>query len=157
VAREIERKFLLRDAAWRAEVARSVNIIQGYLATTEGCSVRVRIADGQAAINLKSATLGVSRTEFDYPIPVADARYILRHLCALPPIEKVRHLVYRGRHTWEIDEFGGANHGLLLAEIELDDPAEAFDPPAWLGDEVSHDPRYYNTCLAQTPYQSWSR
>ena len=155
MATEIERKFLLVSDAWRKAAAPGVHYRQGYLANNDSCSVRARIAGDTAYLNLKSATLGVSRTEFDYPIPVADAQVMLETLCAKPLIEKTRYLVQYGRHTWEIDEFEGENAGLVVAEIEIAREDEAFERPAWLGEEVSHDPRYYNVCLVKHPYKDW--
>ena len=100
-------------------------------------------------------TLGVTRTEFDYAIPEDDARDMLQSLCMQPLIDKTRHYVrYRG-HTWEIDEFAGANTGLVVAELELKSEDDAFEQPPWLGQEVSHDPRYYNVCLVEHPYKNW--
>lgn len=153
---EIERKFLLRDSSWRAAVSGSKDIIQGYLANTERGSIRVRLEGDSASLNLKSMTLGVTRSEFDYPIPAAEARVILETLCMQPLIEKTRHYVEFGGCTWEIDEFRGGNAGLVVAELELDHPDQAFAPPPWLGREVSDDPRYYNVCLVEHPYQVWA-
>jgi adenylate cyclase len=152
---EIERKFLLRSDGWRQQVRLSTHLRQGYLNNEQHCSVRVRIAGDQAWLNLKGVTLGAQRLEFEYAIPLADAHRMLDTLSCKPLIEKTRHLVDVGRHTFEIDEFEGENAGLIVAEIELDDPDEPFEKPAWLGAEVTDDPRYYNTCLAEHPYQHW--
>ncbi len=152
---EIERKFLLQDASWRGEVERSVSMRQGYLASEAGCSVRVRLEGDAARLNIKSATLGVQRLEFEYAIPADDAAAMLTALCGTRVLDKVRHYVRHADHTWEIDEFSGANSGLVVAEIELDRPDEAFARPAWLGAEVSDDPRYYNVCLIEHPYSAW--
>ena len=154
---EIERKFLLKDESWRDLVDKSINIIQGYLANTGRSSIRIRLSDDQASLNIKGMTLGVTRSEYDYPIPVEEARSLLKELCMEPLIEKTRHyLVHRG-HTWEIDEFAGENAGLIVAEIELADPREEFAVPGWLGKEVSDDPRYYNVCLLRHPYSAWKK
>ncbi len=155
MATEIERKFLVVNDSWRACASPGVNLCQGYLARNGPCSVRVRIAGERANVNLKSATLGISRTEFEYEVPLSDARVMLDTLCHRPLIEKTRYLVTHAGHVWEIDEFAGDNAGLTVAEIELDDPHEAFDQPAWAGEEVSHDTRYYNSCLAEHPYKDW--
>lgn len=152
---EIERKFLLRSDAWRQQVRASTRIRQGYLNHEQRCSVRVRIAGADAWLNLKGVTLGARRLEFEYAIPLADAEHLLDTLTCKPLIEKTRHLVDAGRHTFEIDEFAGDNQGLIVAEIELDDPDEPFEKPGWLGAEVTEDPRYYNTCLATHPYKDW--
>jgi adenylate cyclase len=155
MATEIERKFLLLDDGWRSAVRDSDDIVQGYLANTERGSIRVRLSGVQASLNLKSMTLGVTRSEFDYPIPAADARVILQSLCMRPLIEKTRHHVPFAGHDWEIDEFRGDNAGLIVAELELRHPDEHFTPPPWLGDDVSGDPRYYNVNLIDHPYRSW--
>ncbi len=156
MALEIERKFLLRSDAWQQNVSRSVRIRQGYLNQARQCSVRVRSAEGRGWLNIKSATIGAQRHEYEYEIPFADAEEMLDKLCLRPLIEKVRHFVKYGDHTWEIDVFEGDNQGLMVAEIELNDPAETFDRPAWIGQEVTDDPRYYNTCLVRHPYKDWS-
>ncbi len=152
---EIERKFLVRDDGWRRRADRGTEIRQGYLAGSEAASVRVRIAAGRAALNIKSATLGVRRLEYDYPIPLPDAEQMLERLCMKPLIEKRRYRVPVGDHIWEVDLFHGANEGLILAEIELAREDEPFLLPDWAGEEVSHDPRYYNTCLVSHPYREW--
>lgn len=155
MATEIERKFLLRDDSWRAAVQGSVKMIQGYLANTERGSVRVRLAGDRATLNLKSMTLGVTRSEYDYAIPAADAQSILDSLCLRPLIEKTRHHVHWGGLLWEIDEFHGENAGLVVAELELSHAQQDFARPPWLGPEVSDDPRYYNVCLVEHPYRAW--
>ncbi len=155
MAHEIERKFLLKDDSWRGAVRRSERYRQGYLANTERCSVRVRIADDRAWLNLKSATLGVQRREYEYAIPPEEAEEILEHLCQRPFIEKVRHFVEYQGHTWEIDEFEGDNAGLVVAEIELEQEQQKIPLPPWVGKEVSDDRRYYNACLIEHPYSTW--
>lgn len=152
---EIERKFLLASAAWRREVRHSERIVQGYLANTERASIRVRLADGQAQINIKSMTLGAVRAEFDYPVPAADARILLDQLCLRPLIEKLRHHVQHAGMHFEIDEFGGDNAGLVVAELELDSEQQDFVRPDWLGAEVTDDSRYYNVSLLEHPYRDW--
>ncbi|KJV34642.1 CYTH domain-containing protein [Luteibacter yeojuensis] len=159
---EIERKYLLASDAWRAQVERSEPIAQGYLvamaaiaAGHAASSVRVRISGAQAWLNIKSATLGIQRQEYEYPIPLDDARHMLDTL-ADGVLEKVRHHVMVDGAHFEIDEFGGANQGLVVAEIELE-AADATHPvPAWLGAEVSDQPRYYNVNLIDRPYSTWS-
>ncbi len=152
---EIERKFLLRDDSWRNAVSSSRDIVQGYLANTDRGSIRVRLEDDNASLNLKSMTLGVTRSEFDYPIPAAEASVILETLCMRPLIEKTRHHVEFDGCTWEIDEFRGENAGLVVAELELAHQDQSFTAPPWLGQEVSDDPRYYNVCLVEHPYCDW--
>lgn len=156
MAMEIEHKFLLANDDWRALVSHSADYKQGYLNSDQTSSVRVRIAGHQAWLNIKSATLGTQRHEFEYEIPVADAQYIIGELCHKPLIEKTRYFVPAGKHLWEIDEFAGDNAGLIVAEIELSAPGEAFEKPAWLGKEVTDDVRYYNNQLSQQPYLTWS-
>lgn len=155
MAIEIERKFLLSDASWRQDVQRAERMLQGYLAGNDECSVRVRISGGDARLNIKSATLGIERLEFEYPLPLADAEQMLRALCGTRTLEKTRHYLRYGAHVWEIDEFSGANAGLVVAELELDLADEHFDRPPWLGAEVSDDPRYYNSRLVEHPYSQW--
>jgi adenylate cyclase len=156
MATEIERKFLVLNDKWKSGVNTELRIVQGYLATNEYSSTRIRIQDDQANINIKSATLGVSRTEFEYAIPVDDAQLMIDDLCIKPVIEKTRYIVKHMQHTWEIDVFSGDNEGLIVAEIELLSPDEAFEKPSWLGKEVSHDKRYYNVCLIENPYKTWN-
>lgn len=155
MATEIERKFLVRDDTWRAQAAPGIFYRQGYMSSTPASSIRVRCGGGQGFINLKSATLGVTRKEYDYPIPESDANEMLDMFCTGPLIEKTRYLVKHGGHVWEVDVFAGDNEGLVVAEIELDDADEFFALPGWAGEEVSHDPRYYNVCLVSHPYKNW--
>jgi adenylate cyclase len=152
---EIERKFLVTGDAWRAEAVRAERYAQGYLAGNERSSVRVRVADDRAWLNIKGATLGVERLEFEYAVPLDEAREMLSRLCVGHRVEKTRHFVPAGAHTWEIDVFEGDNAGLVVAEIELSQPDEAFARPEWLGAEISEDPRYYNVYLAEHPYSGW--
>jgi adenylate cyclase len=155
VAREIERKFLVTDDGWRG-LAPAVDYRQGYLPAT-GATVRVRIAGEQGFLTIKGPTQGIGRAEFEYPIPVADARELLDTLCSRPQIEKRRHKIPVGRHVWEVDEFLGENAGLVVAEIEVSDESEPFEKPSWVGEEVSHDRRYANSSLAERPYKTWRR
>lgn len=155
MATEIERKFLLKNDAWREEADAGVRMRQGYLIGAAKASVRVRISGDKAYLNIKSATLGVQRQEYEYAIPVHDADELLDTLCEQPLIEKTRYHVQHGDHTWEVDVFAGDNQGLIVAEIELSDADEDFERPLWLGEEVSHDTRYYNVCLVKHPYKDW--
>ena len=152
---EIERKFLLQSDAWRAEVRDSVRLVQGYLARSECSAIRVRIKGETAELNIKQALDGIHRLEYEYPIPLADAREMLDQVALRPLIEKTRHHVVRAEHLWEIDEFDGENKGLILAEIELSSADEVFQRPRWLGEEVSHDKRYYNSNLIRLPFKQW--
>ncbi len=159
---EIERKFLLASDAWRTEVSRSQRLVQGYLvsaaAVTSGAarsSVRVRIGGDQAWLNIKSSNLGLARQEYEYEVPLADAEAMLARLCD-GVVEKIRHYVAHANHEFEVDEFFGANDGLVVAELELDSVDEAYERPAWLGQEVSSLPRYYNLNLIAHPYSAWN-
>lgn len=154
---EIERKFLLKDESWRSEADAGIHFRQGYLLGAKHASVRVRIEGEEANLNIKGATLGVRRQEYEYTIPYSEAQELLDTLCDKPLIEKRRYTVRHGAHLWEIDVFEGDNAGLVVAEIELHDENEPFERPAWLGEEVSADPRYYNVMLAKHPYKEWSR
>jgi adenylate cyclase len=159
---EIERKFLLAGEGWRALVERSEPIAQGYLVAMASIaaghaksSVRVRISGEKAWLNIKSATLGIERQEYEYPIPLDDARHMLDTL-ADGVLEKVRHHVMLDGAHFEIDEFGGANQGLVVAEIELEAADAAYPTPAWLGAEVSDQVRYYNVNLIDRPFSTWT-
>ena len=161
MAIEIERKFLLRDARWRTQIVRSRRFVQGYLvgaaAPAPGAaraSVRVRVAEADAWLNIKSARTTIEREEFEYPIPRADAERMLARLCG-PIVEKIRHDVPVDGFVFEVDEFLGANAGLVVAEIELPAADAVFPQPAWLGREVSRDARYLNVQLAEYPYSTW--
>jgi CYTH domain-containing protein len=118
-------------------------------------TVRVRIAGDRAFLTLKGATTGITRLEFEYEIPVGDADTLLTELCQAPLIEKTRYRIPIGNHTWEVDEFWGDNAGLIVAEVELKSADEPIELPAWVGQEVSNDPRYYNANLVQHPYCTW--
>jgi len=153
VAEEIERKFLVRGEAWRAEAVATA-FRQGYLSTVKERTVRVRVVGEHGYLTVKGITVGATRAEFEYDIPVDEAEALLR-LCEQPIIEKTRHTVeYRGLH-WEIDEFEGANRGLIVAEVELADAEAGFARPEWIGDEVTDDPRYFNSNLVAHPYTVW--
>ncbi len=157
MALEIEHKFLLANDDWRTEVQSSVYYKQAYLSSSPTSSIRVRISDSQAWLNLKSATIGNHRLEFEYEIPLVDADTIITELCVKPWIEKQRHFIARDGHVWEIDEFFGDNAGLIVAEIELLQIDESFAKPSWIGVEVTHDLRYYNNNLAKHPFKDWNK
>lgn len=156
MATEIERKFLLVSDAWRALISRSESFRQGYLSSSKRASVRVRIADNTATLNIKGMTLGIQRPEYEYEIPLLDATELLDQLCERPLIEKTRHFIEFGGKLWEIDEFHGDNAGLIVAEVELDAPDDVIPMPHWAGADVSHLERYYNVRLTQYPYSQWS-
>jgi adenylate cyclase len=128
---------------------------QGYLVADPVRTVRVRIEGQRAVITIKSKSTGASRGEWEYEIPVPDAAELLDRLCEQPLVEKVRHRIDYAGHTWEVDEFQGENAGLVVAEIELGSEDEAFDKPDWIGQEVTGDPRYYNSSLIRFPYSKW--
>ncbi len=153
---EIERKFLVVGEGWRDQVEDETRLVQGYLTEDARTTVRVRIHGETARLTLKGASRGISRLEFEYPIPVEDAETLLRELAVSPLVEKTRYRVPHAGHVWELDVFAGANAGLVLAELELTTVDEAFERPDWLGAEVSDDPRYFNVNLARHPYRDWS-
>jgi len=156
MGKEIERKFLVAGDAWRAEVCSSRRLRQGYVAIDGKTNVRVR-SDGQRAwLTVKGAGEGITRPEFEYEIPADEAEGLFE-LCQGRIVDKTRHLVPIGEHTWEVDEFAGANLGLIMAEIELQEEAESFVRPAWLGEEVTGDARYLNASLAVHPSSRWER
>ena len=156
MGREIERKFLLRGDTWRAAATERVPMSQGYIARSDRTSVRVRLAGERAWLNVKSGGLVASRLEFEYSIPAADASELLG-LATGPLIEKTRHIVPFGGFEWEVDEFHGANQGLVVAEIELDHEAQEFPRPEWIGAEVTHLARYYNVNMVKYPYNAWTK
>lgn len=158
---EIERKYLVTSDAWRTAAHAVIPMAQGYLndtasidSGTQKASVRVRIQGDQAFLNMKSREIGHTRQEFDYPIPVEDARALLA-LCVGGLIDKRRHLVEHGGLLWEVDEFLGDNAGLVVAEVELASADQAIDLPEWVGEEVTDQVRYYNLALAAKPYNRW--
>lgn len=153
--REIERKFLLKSDAWRSQVRRSREMSQGYLASAGNVSVRVRVAGHEAWLNIKAGGFVASRQEYEYPLPLDEARELLA-LAEGPLVEKTRHYVEQGALTWEIDEFHGDNAGLVVAELELDSEDADFARPQWLGIEVTELRRYYNVCLVKHPYSAWN-
>jgi adenylate cyclase len=151
---EIERKFLVAGDGWRQPAAAQTRFSQGYLSRDPARTVRVRLAGERAFLTIKGATRGATRAEFEYEIPPADAQALLA-LCDGPVVDKIRHLCLHEGMTWEIDEFLGANAGLVVAEIELQSEDQAFARPAWLGEEVTGDARYVNANLAVKPFSSW--
>ncbi|MDX1694575.1 MAG: CYTH domain-containing protein [Ketobacteraceae bacterium] len=159
MAVEIERKFLVNASKWQefrdAQQLEGVMFRQGYLAEGES-TVRVRLEGDKGRLTIKGKTRGLSRLEFEYPIPAEDAEQLLDALCGKPLIEKHRY-VYRSPagDTWEVDEFHGENRGLIVAEIELPSESASFERPDWLAEEVSHDDRYFNVNLAKHPFTRW--
>ena len=149
---EIERKFLVVGDDWRA--APAVPYAQGYLNRDKRRTVRVRIVQGDAWLTVKGQNAGATRAEFEYAIPVADAEQLLA-LCDGPLVRKTRRKIEHAGHVWEIDEFQGDNAGLVVAEIELPAEDAPFERPPWLGAEVTHDARYFNSSLAAAPFSTW--
>ncbi|MCP4700243.1 MAG: CYTH domain-containing protein [Gammaproteobacteria bacterium] len=153
MSKEIERKFLVVNNTWRIE--KGTKYRQGYLNSTKERVVRVRTIDDKGYLTVKGITVGASRLEFEYEIPAGDADQLLTELCEKPLIEKDRYKVeYKGL-TWEIDEFFGENVGLTVAEVELQSEAQVFEKPEWAGEEVSDDPRYFNSNLIKKPFSQW--
>jgi adenylate cyclase len=150
---EIERKFLLAGEGWRA-LGTPLLLRQGYLSSDKQRVVRVRVEGEQAYMTIKGKSVGATRGEWEYPIPLADANELLA-LCEQPLVEKYRRRIEFAGNVWEVDEFLGANQGLVVAEIELQAEDQPFDKPDWIGAEVTHDPRYYNSNLARHPYSGW--
>ncbi len=152
---EIERKFQVVGDGWREKVV-PTHYRQGYLAVGPPVSVRVRVADSKAMLNIKQSTLDIARAEFEYEIPLADAEHMLEHRCDGHIVEKNRYIIDFDGSRWEVDEFLGENEGLFIAETELDSIDQTFSRPPWLGPEVSEDERYFNSYLSQKQYNQWS-
>lgn len=152
MAIEIERKFLVVGDAWRN--ATPVYFCQGYLNRNKERTVRVRVAGELGYLTIKGATSGASRAEFEYDIPLADAKQMLA-LCDGPLIEKYRRKISYEGMLWEVDEFLGDNQGLVVAEIELESEEQQFAKPNWIGEEVTQDARYYNSNLSASPFNTW--
>lgn len=151
---ETERKFTVKNSGYR-KGAKKIFIQQGFLNTNKNRVVRVRIVDQIGYLTIKGITNGINRLEFEYEIPVEEARIMLKTLCKKPIISKWRYILKQENLTWEIDEFLDENQGLIIAEIELPDDNYPVSLPSWIDKEVSHDQRYYNSNLVQSTYQSW--
>ncbi len=151
---EIERKFLLIGEAWK-ELGAGTAYRQGYLSAVKERTVRVRTIDHQGFLTIKGISVGATRLEYEYEIPLADANAMLDELCEKPLIEKNRYKIEYGGFTWEVDEFFGENDGLVVAEIELDSEDQSFKKPNWVGQEVTGDVRYFNSNLIKQPYSQW--
>ena len=154
MGKEIERKFLVKGDGWRA-LAKPVKYRQGYLSTVKERTVRVRTIDDKGYLTIKGITTGVTRAEYEYEIPAADADRMLTDLCEKPLIEKSRSTIALDGLNWEVDEFFGDNQGLIVAEVELQSADQAVAKPAWVGQEVSGDPRYFNSNLIKKPFARW--
>ena len=151
---EIERKFLLAGDGWR-KLGEPVLLRQGYLSSNPDRTVRVRIEGATGTMTIKGRSVGATRSEWEYAIPLDEASELLDRLCEQPVIEKHRRRIAFGAHIWEVDEFLGANQGLVVAEIELEFEEQQFDKPEWIGEEVTHDRRYFNSSLIRQPFTSW--
>ncbi len=150
---EIERKFLVTGDGWKADVVDTTRMRQGYFETGPMSTVRVRIEGERAVLTIKGPTVGISRAEYEYEIPMEDACQMLDIFCTDRQVEKVRYDVDFGAMVWEVDVFEGANQGLVLAEVELERPDQSVELPAWVGEDVSQDSRYRNACLATNPWK----
>jgi CYTH domain-containing protein len=154
VGKEIERKFLVKGEQWRKQ-ATGIAYRQGYLSTVVERTVRVRTIGEKGFLTVKGISVGATRTEFEYEIPVKDANTMLNELCERPLIEKIRYKIDHAGLTWEIDEFEGENKGLIIAEIEIDYEEQKIEIPDWIAEEVTGDPKYFNANLIRSPYKSW--
>ena len=152
---EIERKFLVRNDAWRSGIQGSYPCTQGYIGLQGPGSARVRIIGSKGFLTLKGPRHGISRSEFEYEIPIEEAQEILERFCSKALISKVRHEVPYEGHLWEIDEFSGENNGLILAEVEIANESEPFVLPDWVGKDISEDERFFNARLAKHPISTW--
>jgi CYTH domain-containing protein len=154
MAKEIERKFLVKSDAWR-KLAEGTMYRQGYLNSVKERTVRIRTVGNEAFLTIKGLTVGATRSEYEYPIPLADCNAMLDTLAEKPVIAKKRYKIAKDGLTWEVDEFFGENQGLIVAEVELKSEDQAFTKPDWIGDEVTGDPRYFNANLIKHPYTKW--
>ena len=151
---EIERKFLMKNDSWRS-LAKGTKYRQGYLNSTKERVVRVRTIDDKGFLTIKGITTGATRVEYEYEIPDVEATAMLDELCEKPLIEKNRYKIALGGFAWEVDEFFGENQGLIVAEVELESEDQKFEKPDWIGQEVTGDPKYFNSNLIQNPYLKW--
>jgi len=154
MGKEIERKYLVKSSEWK-NLAKGTSYRQGYLSTVKERTVRVRTIDDKGFLTIKGITVGASRAEYEYEIPAADANAMLSNLCEKPLIEKNRYKIAHAGLTWEVDEFFGDNDGLIVAEVELTSEDQKIELPAWVGEEVTSDPRYFNSNLTKNPYKNW--
>ena len=154
MAKEIERKFLVKGDKWKS-MAEGVLYRQGYLNSVKERTVRIRTVGDKAFLTIKGITVGATRAEYEYPISFDDCNAMLDTLAEKPIIEKKRYKIPQDRFVWEIDEFFGENQGLIVAEIELESEDQEFDKPDWIGEEVTGDPRYFNSNLIKHPFTKW--
>ncbi|WP_444895015.1 CYTH domain-containing protein [Microbulbifer sp. EKSA008] len=156
MAKEIERKFLV-DEKSIASFTGGKRIKQAYVSTESKAVVRVRVIGDRAYLTLKGESKGITRTEFEYPIPFEDANEMIAELCDGPLIDKTRFIVEHEKHTWEIDIFHGDNDGLIVAEVEMQSESESVVLPEWIDKEVTGDPKYYNSNLLDFPFKDWDK
>lgn len=156
MAKEIERKFLVVGDDWR-KLAKGTHYRQGYLNSVKERTVRIRTIDDKAFLTVKGPNIGITRMEFEYEIPHKECLEMLTNLAEQPIIEKIRYKIAIDDLVWEIDEFLGVNKGLIVAEVELQSEEQKFSKPEWIGEEVSGDPRYFNSNLVKHPYTSWEK
>ncbi len=156
MSQEIERKFLVKDDSYKALAYHSSRIAQGYICSMRGRTVRVRIRDHQGYLTIKgpSDASGLGRYEWEKEIPLHEAQELMK-LCEPGMIDKTRYLVRSGNHVFEVDEFYGENEGLTVAEVELSSADEAYEKPAFIGEEVTGDVKYYNSFLMKNPFSKW--
>ncbi len=154
MGKEIEKKFLIINDDWRG-LGTGEPYCQGYLNSEKGRTVRVRTINDRGILTIKGPTVGSTRLEYEYDIPVGDALEMLKELCHKPLIEKDRYKIEFEGFIWEVDEFKGENEGLIFAEIELSHEGQKFTKPAWVGKEVTDDSRYYNANLVKNPFSNW--
>jgi len=156
MAKEIERKYLVKGMEWRS-LAEGTHYRQGYLNSAKERTVRIRTINDKAFLTIKGLTVGATRSEYEYEIPHADCTAMLDTLAEKPIIEKKRYKIPYGGLVWEVDEFLGVNEGLIVAEVELTSEDQQFEKPSWVGEEVSSDPRYFNSNLVANPYSTWKK
>ncbi|MBU1106076.1 MAG: CYTH domain-containing protein [Candidatus Riflebacteria bacterium] len=154
MGKEIERKYLVKSTEWK-KLAKGTSYRQGYLSTVKERTVRVRTIDAKGFLTIKGITIGASRAEYEYEIPAADADAMLSNLCEKPLIEKNRYKINYAGLVWEVDEFFGDNDGLIVAEVELTSEDQKIELPTWVGEQVTSDPRYFNSNLTKNPYKNW--
>ena len=151
---EIERKYLVKSNEWKSSGVKKL-YQQGYLLIDKTKTIRVRTIEDTAYLTIKGASSGISRSEFEYEIPVEDAKFMLANLCEKPIIEKYRTKIELNELIWEVDEFVGDNTGLIIAEVELKNEYQKIVLPDWIGEEVSGNPKYNNSYLVKNPYKNW--
>ena len=154
MGKEIERKFLVKNDSFRS-LAKGTNYRQGYLNSAKERVVRVRIIDDKGFLTIKGITTGATRLEYEYEVPLKDADAMLNELCEKPLIEKNRYKIDYEGFVWEVDEFWGENQGLICAEVELETEDQSYEKPEWIGEEVTGDPKYFNSNLIHNPYKNW--